>query len=127
MLEKYTGKVKLAHKNFPHHDFSREAATTALAAEEQGKFWEIHAKFFENQSVLNAQKVSVIARELKLDMKKLERKIQDPAIEELIDRDMDDGRQLGILGTPTVYINGKLLMDHSLQGFETAIATVLLK
>lgn len=121
MLEKYNGKVKLAHKNFPHHDFSREAAIAALAAVEQGKFWEFHAKLFENQCVLNVQKVREIARELKLDMKKLERKTQDPAIEELIDRDLADGRQLGILGTPTVYINGKLLKDHSLQGFQTAI------
>lgn len=98
-----------------------------MAAAEQGRFWEIHAKLFENQCVLNAHKVREIARELKLDMKKLERKTQDPPIEELIDRDMDDGRQLGILGTPTVYINGKLLKDHSLQGFETAIEAALKK
>ena len=125
MLEKFPKEVKLVHKNFPHNLFSPEAAIAALAANEQGKFWEFHAKLFENQSVLNKQKVREIARELKLDMNKLERKMQDPAIEELIDRDLANGRQLGILGTPTVYINGKLLKDHSLKGFQAAIEAAL--
>lgn len=62
-----------------------------------------------------------------MDMKRFERKKQDPALQELIDGDMADGRQLGILGTPTVYINGKLLKDHSLQGFKEAIDTELKK
>lgn len=53
--------------------------------------------------------------------------MQDPAIEELIDRDLADGRQLGLLGTPTVYINGKLLKDHRLLGFQTAIEELLRK
>lgn len=127
MLEKFPKEVKLVHKNFPHNPFSPEAAIAALAADEQGKFWEFHAKLFENQSVLNEKKVQEIAREMKLDMKKFERKKQDTAIQELIDRDMADGRQLGILGTPTVYINGKLLKDHSLQGFQTSIEAALKK
>jgi protein-disulfide isomerase len=47
--------------------------------------------------------------------------MKDPAIQKLIDRDMADVSRLGIVGTPTVYVNGKFLKDRSLQGFQTAI------
>jgi protein-disulfide isomerase len=40
---------------------------------------------------------------------------------------MADVSRLGILGTPTVYVNGKVLNDRSLQGFQTAIEGELKK
>jgi protein-disulfide isomerase len=54
-------------------------------------------------------------------LKRFNKKMKDPAIQKLIERDMADVTRLGILGTPTVYINGKVLKDRSFQGFQTAI------
>ena len=125
VLEKYPNDVKLVHKLCTHHDFSREAAAAAYAAWDQDKFWEYHDRLFENQMVLNKPKVTAIAKELQLDLKRFNKKIKDPAIQKLIDRDMADVSRLGLLGTPTVYVNGKVLEDRSLQGFRAAIESEL--
>jgi len=121
VLEKYPNDVMLVHKLCPYHDFSKEAVEAAYAAWDQGKFWEYHELLFYNQLVLNKPKITAIAEELHLDLKRFNKKMKDPAIQKLIERDMADVTRLGILGTPTVYINGKVLKDRSLQGFQTAI------
>ena len=121
VIEKYPQKVKLVHMLLTYHDFSQNAVFAAYAAWDQGKFWEFHDRLFENQQLLNSAKVTAIAKELKLDVKRFNKKMKDPAIQRLIDRDMTDVARLGITGTPTVYINGRLLEDRSFQGFKTAI------
>jgi protein-disulfide isomerase len=111
VLEKYPKQVKLVFKNFPlssSHPFAYAAATAALAADAQGKFWEFHSKLFENQRALNEAKIQEIATELKLDTKKFNRDMKAPSIQKLIARDMEEGRQAGIAEIPTVFINGKL-------------------
>lgn len=121
VLEKYPNDVKLVNKLCPNHDFSREAIEAAYAAWDQGKFWEYHDLLFYNQLVLNKPKFIEIAKELHLDLKRFTKKMKDPAIQQLIDRDWEDVGRLRILGTPTVYVNGKVLNDRSLQGFQKAI------
>jgi protein-disulfide isomerase len=98
-----------------------KAATAALAADEQGKFWEFHDKLFENQSVLNEAKIIEIAGMLKLDMARFRKKKNDPALKELIDRDFSDAKRLGILATPWVYLNGRHLEERTFPDFVDAI------
>lgn len=121
VMENYPENVKLVHMLITYHDFSQQATVAAYAAWEQGKFWEFHEQLFENQQELNSAKVTAIAKELKMDLKLFENKMKDPAIQELIDRDMADVGRLGITETPTVYINGKHLVNRSFQGFQSAI------
>lgn len=127
VMVKYPQNVKHVHMLLTYHDFSQKAVFAAYAAWDQGKFWEFHDRLFENQQVLNSAKVTAIAKELKLDLKRFNKKMKDPAIQKLIDRDMADVERLGITGTPTVYVNGKLLEDRSLQGFQAAIEQELHK
>lgn len=127
MLEKYPKEVKLVHKFIPAHDFTWKAATAALAADEQGKFWEFHDKLFENQSVLNEPKLIEIAGMLKLNMERFRKKMKDPALKTLIKRDYDDALRLGIPATPWVYINGRHLKERSLPDFVDAIDKELKK
>jgi protein-disulfide isomerase len=121
VLEKYPTEVKLVHKFIPAHDFTMTAATAALAADEQGKFWQFHDKLFENQSVLNEAKIMEIATMLKLDMERFKRKMADPALRDLVNRDFDDALELGIPATPWIYINGRHLKDRTLPDFVDAI------
>lgn len=129
MLEKYPKDVKLVIKQFPlpMHRFSRSASIAALAAGRQGKFWEFHEKLFANQRGLNDAKVQEIAKELGLDMEKFNQDLKDPAIETLIDRDINNARQVNVRGTPTIFVNGKLLTNRSVQGFQHAIDAELMK
>ena len=129
MLEKYPNDVKLVIKHFPlpSHDYAMKAAIAALAAGKQGKFWEVHEKLFANQNDLNDTKVEAIAGEMGLDMEQFNKDLKDPVIASLIDRDLDDGRQANIPGTPAVFVNGKSLNQRSLQGFQQAIEAELKK
>jgi len=97
VLDKYPKNVKLVVKNFPlaSHKFAQKAATAALAANVQGKFWEFHSQLFKNYNVINDAKIQDIAKELSLDMEKFNKDMQSPAIKSLIGRDMDNGRQIG--------------------------------
>ena len=129
MLEKNPDKVKLVFKNFPlrNHKFAMEAATAALAAEKQGKFWEFHDLLFKDYNRLNEQKVKEIAQQLKLDMEKFETDRKDPGIRRLINRDLAEGNRAGVRGTPTTFINGRLLRNRSMAGFQELIDKALKK
>ncbi len=129
MLDKYPEKVKLVVKHFPlsNHKFAKAAAAAALAADRQGKFWEFHDKLFENYRNLNNAKIQEIAGKLGLDMVQFNKDIKEPAIQNLIVRDMRDGQRIGVRGTPSVFINGKLVKNRSLQGIEQIIDKELRK
>jgi protein-disulfide isomerase len=129
VLERYPNDVKLVMKQFPlpSHAFAEKASIAALAAARQGKFWEMQEKLYASQKELNDAKVQEIARELGLDMVKFNVDLKDQAIRSLIARDIQDGRQAEVSGTPTVFINGKLLNQRSLPGFEEAIEAELKK
>jgi protein-disulfide isomerase len=130
VLEKYPKEVKLVIKQFPLtsiHDFARKAAIAALAASKQGKFWEMHSKLFANQDKLSDAKVEEIARELGLDMKQFNEDLKDPAIAAQIDGDIKHANQANVPGTPAIYVNGKLLNQRNLPGFQQAVDAELKK
>ena len=129
VLEKNPNNVKIVFKNFPlnDHKFAMPAAIAALAAGEQGKFWEFHDLLFENYNKLNDQKIQEIAVAVGLNLEAYEEKKKDPAIKQRVNQDFLDGRQAGVRGTPTIFINGIRLRDRSLKGFQAAIDKQLLK
>ena len=109
MLDKNPDDVKIVFKNFPlaMHKSARTAGAAALAAKEQGKFWEYHDKLFANYRTISDTTLQEFAKELDLDMEKFNNDMKDPAIQELITRDMKNGTQAGVRGTPTIFVNGK--------------------
>ena len=129
VLEKYPQDVKVVFKNFPlrNHKFAMKAAIAALAADSQGKFWEFHDLLFKNYNKLSDQKIQEIAQAVGLNLEEYEKKKNDPAIKRKVNQDFSDGRQAGVRGTPTIFINGIRLRDRSLKGFQTAIDKQLQK
>jgi protein-disulfide isomerase len=129
VLEKNPNQVKLVFKNFPlrNHKFAMPAAIAALAAEKQGKFWEFHDLLFKDHNRLNEQKVKEIAQQLNLDMEKFEKDRKDPRIRAMINREVSEGNRAGVRGTPTVFINGRLLRNRSMAGFQELIEKALKK
>lgn len=128
-FKKNPEKVRVAFKNFPlrMHRYAHPAAAAALAAEKQGRFWEFHDRLFENYKELNPEKIKEIAQGLGLDWERLEKEMKEGAISAAIRRDMSEGRKVGVRGTPTVFINGRILRDKSLAGFQAAIDRELKK
>ena len=123
MLEKNPDTVKLVFKNFPlqRHHFAAQAAQAALAAHSLGKFWAYHDRLFENFGKLDGGKFIQIARELGVDEQKFAAKMKDPEIVARVRRDAADGQKAGVGGTPTIFINGRLLKNRTLQGFQVVI------
>ena len=123
MLEKNPNTVKLVFKNFPiqRHRFSTQAALAALAAHDQGKFWAYHDRLFENFDKLDEGKFLEIARQLGLDERKFKKKMKDPQVLAKVQRDSADGKRAGVRGTPTIFINGRLLKNRTFGGFQAAI------
>jgi len=129
VLKQYPKEVKLVKKNFPlrFHKQSRAAAVAALAAGDQGKFWEYNDKLFENFNRLSPQKFLDIARELGLDMDAFQKSLKNPKYQQEIVKDIQDGSRAGVTGTPTIFINGRRLRNRSIAGFKAMIDAELAK
>jgi len=128
VLDKYPEKVSLVLKNFPlpMHSQAEAAAIAALAAQEQGKYWEYHDLLFENYNKLNPQKFDDLGKQIGLDMKKFAADRKNPAHKARVQRDKQEGQKLGVRGTPTVFINGrKFEGERSLKGFSQQIEAEL--
>ncbi len=119
ILNEYDKKVVLYYRYFPlsFHENARIAAQAAQAASEQGKFWEYHDKLYENQDRLDQASLIKYAEELKLDTNKFVSDMDSNKINEIIDKDIEDGKKLQVQGTPTFFINGKQVLG----GDETQI------
>ncbi|OAD21241.1 DSBA oxidoreductase [Candidatus Thiomargarita nelsonii] len=129
VLNKYPKDIKIVLKHFPlpMHKFARKASAATLAAAKQGKFWQFHEETFKNLRTLNDAKVQKIAQELGLNLEQFNNDLKDPAIQKRINEDINNGRQAGVRGTPAIFVNGKLLKNRSLAGFQRLIELELKK
>jgi protein-disulfide isomerase len=128
VLEKNPQTVKLVFKNMPlkFHKFADPAARAALAANEQGKFWEFHDKLFAAKKI-DTEVIKQIAKELGLDMARFETDMNSPRIRSKLQQDLIDAQKAGVTGTPTVFINGRVPKQRNLKGFQEIIDDELQK
>jgi protein-disulfide isomerase len=109
LLKVYPKQVKLIFKEFPleiHSDAYR-AATAALAAQKQGKFWEMHYALFNHHQDLTLPSILRIAKSLNLDEARLRSDMDSKEIHEIVLKDLQDGNNAGVEGTPTIFIDGQ--------------------
>jgi protein-disulfide isomerase len=117
IVEQYvkTGQASLVYRHFAF--LGPESQQIALAMEcagEQGadRFWAFHQQAFEHQFAENAGLVtdavlSTWAGAAGLDGAAFNTCLTKPEAQARVDEDMAAGRRLGVLGTPTLFINGK--------------------
>jgi protein-disulfide isomerase len=126
--DEYKGKVKIAFKQLPlpFHDKAHLAAEAALAANEQGKFWQMHDKLFANQQALDRPSLEKYAEELGLNMTKFKAALDSGKFKDKVDADAKEGAAVGATGTPTFFINGtKVVGAQPFEQFKTVIDTEL--
>ncbi|WP_230469803.1 DsbA family protein [Lujinxingia vulgaris] len=129
--EEYGDKVRVVYKNFPlpFQAQSEPAARAALAAGKQGKFWEMYHLLYENQRSFREDGLwERLAGELGLNMDKFKADFEDPAIAQQVKDESEEGRSVGVTGTPAFFVNGtrvtgaqpfekfKELIDAELEG-----------
>ena len=129
MLDKNPKTVKMVPMNFPlsSHKMAMKAAMAALAADKQGKFWPFYHKLYENYKSLKDKEIDRIADDLGLDSEKFKQDMNSAAVKNLINRDIQTARRIGIRGIPSIFINGRPLQNRSVSGFQEMIDAELKK
>jgi protein-disulfide isomerase len=110
IMERYSGKIRLAYRDFPLesiHPLARGAAEAARCARDGGKFWEYHDVLFAQSPKLAPEDLRRYAKEVGLDVDKFDACLASGAHKEAVQKDIDEGTALGITGTPAFYINGR--------------------
>jgi len=110
-----TGKVKIVFRDFPleFHQNAQKAAEASEVAHELGgndAFWKMHDKIFENQQAISEQNLVKYAKEIGLDENKFKEILISGKYKNEIQKDIEDGQKAGVQGTPTFFINGRILI-----------------
>jgi protein-disulfide isomerase len=108
LLEEKSGKVVVYFMQFPlegKHPGSRSAAQAALAAQEQGKFKDMHAILFDKSPAHEHDAVAGYAKDLGLDATKFEADYVSASTQ--VTRDQKQGDAAGVDSTPTVFFNDR--------------------
>lgn len=124
MSQKYSEDVAFIFRNFPLssiHPNARAAAAAAESAGLLGKYWEMHDKLYENQNnweTLSGQDrtntFASYAVSLGMDKDKFIAGLTDERVLNKIDYDTALGTKVGVSGTPSIYVNGKIA-DQSVK------------
>lgn len=120
ITERFPGQVRIAYKTYalPGHSHAPEAAYAALAAYRQGKFWEMSRLLFDNQlQGLEKKDLFRYARQLDLDFTQFRKDFDDAELRKQLKDDMAQGDAAGVEGTPSLFINGRLLPMEKLAPF----------
>jgi protein-disulfide isomerase len=128
LVEQYGTRVRLVFKNhpLPMHPSARAAARAALAAGEQGKFWEYHDALFAHQDALDPAALERCARDLGLDVDRFRRMMGDARTDLAIEADEGEATRLGVTGTPTFFVNGRRVIGaQPLVRFQSAVELAL--
>jgi protein-disulfide isomerase len=111
LLETYGENVRFVYRDYPI--LGNDSVTAALAgecAQQQNKFWEFHDLVYANQDDLSIDALSAHAAELEMDVEAFAACIDSEETAAMVQRDYEAGQQLGVSGTPTFFINGRMLV-----------------
>jgi protein-disulfide isomerase len=128
VLKAYPKDVRFMMKQFPLrqiHPNAEPAAEAAIAAERQGKFWEMHDELYKAGRNLSPDTIKGIAEKIGLDMKKWDADRQSPEVKKQIDEELELGQKVDVRGTPSLFINGKVVQNRSVDGMKAQIDEAL--
>ena len=110
-MQEYPKDVRIAYMMhpLPMHSQAGIAAEAAMAANDQGKFKEMHEKLAQNTGGLTRDKILELARGLGLDMDRFTKDLDTNAHKAEIDRETQEVMKIGATGTPATFVNGRFL------------------
>ena len=112
--QQHSQEMRFVYKFMPlsGHPHGDPAARAAIAALDQGKFWEMHDKLFANRDHLEQSDLDAYAKELGLDLNRFHADMQSQATSDRIAADRKLADSLDVKGTPTIYLNGREFDVH---------------
>lgn len=109
LMDEYPENLRVVFKHLPAIGCtvnSEEASRAAVAAEKQGKFWEMHDLLFANYDELSEKKYLEIAERIGLDIEAFNKERGEAEVDRVIDRDVRLAKKYDLYDTPTFFING---------------------
>ena len=110
-----TGRLRWRYRDFPlqQHPFARLAAHSAACADEQGKYWEQHARIYEGQQdwAVARDAGPVFRRYAQtngLDLKRYDDCMKAGKYAGRIQASLNEGLQVGVSSTPTLLVGDRL-------------------
>jgi protein-disulfide isomerase len=103
----YPGRIRWAFKHYPlpFHKDAPLAHEAALAAGDQGKFWEMHDLLFEEPQAITRADLVKKAKRLELDILRFESDLDSGRFRPIVEADRKEGTKLGVNGTPYFFVN----------------------
>jgi protein-disulfide isomerase len=127
-----SGQVRLAYRHFAFlGEESQWAAEASDCADEQGRFWEYHDQLFavqgtENSGAFSRDNLKAYAGELGLDSEQFSQCFDSGEYRSRVRQEYAEGQRLGVRGTPTLFVDGRLVRNGSdYQVLRAAIETAL--
>jgi protein-disulfide isomerase len=112
VLAKYPDKIRLVYKDLPLdslHPQARAAAEAAQCAHEQGKFWPYHDKLYERGPDASVATLTAVATDAGLDVAAFSQCLTSGRHKATVQRSADEAEGFGATGTPTFFINGRMM------------------
>ncbi|HAH05486.1 MAG TPA: hypothetical protein DCM05_03010 [Elusimicrobia bacterium] len=134
LLPRYPGKIRVVFKHYPLtniHPWAYDAAIAAACAEKQSgdKAHRLHASFFAEQTSIQKEKFKAkaleFAKKADLDAAAFERCLDKQESKPRVEADMTEATLLGVLGTPSLYVNGRRAPNYSLEVLKPIVDEML--
>jgi protein-disulfide isomerase len=128
LMTRYPGKVRWEFRDFPVqlHPGAAKAHEAARCAGEQGKFWEYHDALFARSPNHSLPELQSFARDLNVESAAFAECLEGSKYHAAVAGDIDEGKRLGVEGTPTFFINGRMREgEQSLAAFQELIESEL--
>ena len=133
LMDVNPGKLRLVIRYAPFHKGSDRVVRMLEASRQQGRYWETLGVMYESQRYWASHhdpqpdKLWQFLASAGLDVEKLEKDMNDPAIARRIDQDLEDARTLNVRKTPGFFVNGKPLQSFGYQQLQHLIQSEIEK
>ena len=129
LLEAYGGKVKFVFRHFPLtkiHQKAHKAAEAAIAAAQEGKFWEMHEELFANRRNLGVISLKSYAKEIGTTNKRFLDDLINGTYGWNVQGDLMEGLEKGVRDIPAFFVNNQKVEGvPSFKNLSKAIETIL--
>lgn len=129
LLQRFPERVRFVYRNFPLsevHPHAMQAAEAAECAGAQGQFWAMHDLLFDNQLHLKANHLQAYAERLSIDLTRYTAEMDDHVYLQRVREHQQSGRDSGVRGTPTFFVNGHLQdVSFGMEGLFSAVEAAL--
>lgn len=125
---RYPNKVRVIAKSFvlPFHRQAPLAHAAALAAGEWGLFWEMRDLIFSHPDKMERENLVEFAPRLGIPQEDFVEVLDSGVFQEQVNEEIEEGKKLGVDGTPTFFVNGVELSGyHPIETFEYHIRRAL--